>query len=134
MRTKLSEDELLELNRRVVERPPRAAAVSRVSAEWAAIRKGIRRAEIVALSLFTTQSSSSAVEQIHRQIAASSVAPATFNIGPEGSRAYFPMNSVRSLAFDSQQTTDAGWVRIPTNMAPDSVSARHLEAQLLCLA
>ncbi|HYT69005.1 MAG TPA: hypothetical protein VEL51_21450, partial [Vicinamibacterales bacterium] len=78
--------------------------------------------------------SSSAVEQIHRQIAASSVAPATFNIGPEGSRAYFPMNSVRSLAFDSQQTTDAGWVRIPTNMAPDSVSARHLEAQLLCLA
>ena len=60
---------------------------------------------IVDASLFTTQSITSLLEKVRRQIDRSSPAPATFAIGPAGQRTVFPFSSVAGVLFHRQTGT-----------------------------
>ena len=79
-----------------------------ITAEWAARRHGVRRWDIAALSMFRTQSATYLVEKIRDQIRGG-LTPATadFRIGPGGSRAIFPLNSIRTIT-SNRQTTVSG--------------------------
>jgi hypothetical protein len=63
------------------------------------------RQHIVAASLFTTQSTTSELAKIMRQIKRSTPAPANFAIGSGGARAFFPLASVASIQFNRQTGT-----------------------------
>ena len=68
---------------------------------WADVPLG----HIVDASLFTTQSITSLLEKVRRQIDQSSPAPATFAIGPGGQRTVFPFSSVAGVLFHRQTGT-----------------------------
>ncbi|HVA29968.1 MAG TPA: Ig-like domain-containing protein [Gaiellaceae bacterium] len=63
--------------------------------------------QIVAASLFTTQSITSLLEKVRRQIDASEPAPATFAIGSSGERAVFNFANITSVTFHRQVGTSA---------------------------
>ena len=58
---------------------------------------GVGREDVAAASLFTTQSATALLEQVRRQIKASTPAPADFVIGSAGERTVFPLASVTSI-------------------------------------
>jgi hypothetical protein len=60
---------------------------------------------VVAASLFTTQSITSLLEKVRRQIDASTPAPATFTIGTGGERAVFANSSITSVTTNRQTGT-----------------------------
>jgi hypothetical protein len=66
---------------------------------------GLPPSSIVGASLFTTQSITSLLEKVRRQIDASNPAPATFTIGTGGERAVFPFGSITSVTFHEQTGT-----------------------------
>jgi len=66
----------------------------------AARRVGVRENEIVAASVFTTQSLTAILEKIREQIKAATPEPADFNLGPGGTRAVFPLNEVTGITFN----------------------------------
>jgi len=68
---------------------------------WAHVPPG----HIADASLFTTQSITSLLEKVRRQIDRSSPAPATFAIGPGGTRTVFPFASVAGVLFHRQTGT-----------------------------
>jgi hypothetical protein len=68
-------------------------------------RRHHRHHRVIALSIFTTMSTTSALESIRRQLDASRPAPARFDIGTGGERAVFPASAVTSIVFDRQVTT-----------------------------
>jgi hypothetical protein len=63
------------------------------------------RGQVVAASVFTTQSATVILEKIRDQIKAQAPEPADFLLGPEGMRTVFPRNEVASITF-RQQTRD----------------------------
>ncbi len=65
---------------------------------------GIRKAEVAAASLFTTQSVTPLLEQVRRQIKASTPTPASFTLGTAGERTVFARTSVSSILFARQTT------------------------------
>ena len=65
---------------------------------------GIRKAEVAAASLFTTQSVTPLLEQVRRQVKASTPTPASFTLGTAGERTVFARNSVSSILFARQTT------------------------------
>jgi hypothetical protein len=68
---------------------------------------------IVAVSIFTTMSVTSALEKIRDQIKASHPAPASFNVGAPGQRAYFPITTVTGLIWNLQVTTGPTLTPVP---------------------
>jgi hypothetical protein len=62
---------------------------------------------IVDASLFTTQSITSLLEKVRRQIDRSNPAPATFTIGSSGERAVFPFSSVLAVDVHRQVGTSS---------------------------
>lgn len=68
-------------------------------------RAGIRRSEVVAASLFTTQSSTAILEKIRDQIKAETPAPVDFLLGPGGSRTVFPVSEVTGITVKRQVGT-----------------------------
>src|SRR5215472_644491 len=72
----------------------------------AARRIGVRENEIVAASVFTTQSLTAILEKIRDQIKADTPEPADFNLGPGGTRAVFPLNEVTGITFNPQISVD----------------------------
>ncbi len=68
---------------------------------------GLPPSRIVDASLFTTQSITSLLEKVRRQIDASNPAPATFTIGAGGARAVFPFGSITSVTTHTQVGTSA---------------------------
>lgn len=62
-------------------------------------RHGVR---IVAASIFTTQSTTSALEKIRERINSSAAAPARFDVGSAGERAVFALSGVTSASFVRQ--------------------------------
>jgi hypothetical protein len=65
-----------------------------------ALLAGVRLHDVVAASVFTTQSVTAVLEKIRDQIKAATPAPADFLLGPAGARTVFPMNTVTGLTFD----------------------------------
>ncbi len=74
---------------------------------------GVRKADVAAASIFTTQSVTPLLEQVRRQIKASTPAPASFTLGTAGERTVFARTSVSSIGF-ARQTT----VAPPATAAP----------------
>ena len=70
----------------------------------AARRLGVQERDIVAASVFTTQSITSVMERIRDQIKNGTPEPANFLLGPRGERAVFNLADVKSIDW-SQQTT-----------------------------
>ena len=69
-------------------------------------QRGVSNADVVALSVFTTQSATATLENIRDYLKRSPTpAPANFAIGPEGSRAVFAVASIQSITFRQQTGT-----------------------------
>jgi hypothetical protein len=66
---------------------------------------GVDVDDVAAASLFTTQSATALLEQVRRQIKASTPAPADFLLGSGGVRTFFPFSSVLGIQFTRQTTT-----------------------------
>jgi Bacterial Ig-like domain len=66
---------------------------------------GVPKSEIATAGLFTTQSITSLLEKVRRQIDASEPAPVTFALGPAASHTVFPFASVTSVTFTRQTGT-----------------------------
>lgn len=71
----------------------------------AAKKAGVRRDDVVATSVFTTQSATAILEKIRDQIKTDTPAPADFLLGPGGTRTVFSLNNVSSLLFNRQTGT-----------------------------
>ncbi len=68
---------------------------------------GVARSDVVAASLFTTQSVTALLEKVRNQIKAATPAPASFLLGPGGSRTVFSLADVTSVVFTRQVRTAA---------------------------
>lgn len=62
----------------------------------------VRPPDVIAASVFTTQSVTAVLEKIRDQIKAGTPAPADFLLGPSGTRTVFPMDTVTALTFTRQ--------------------------------
>jgi hypothetical protein len=84
------------------------------------IGKSTRRhgVQVVAASLFTTQSVTSTLEKVHAQINAATPAPANFILGAGGERTVFALGSLTSVLFNRQNSV-AG----PLSPTPISIAA-----------
>ncbi len=73
-----------------------------------AVRKvGVRRRDIAAASVFTTQSITSFLEKARDQIKAATPEPAEFDLGFDGSRTVFPLEDLTHITITRQVGTDA---------------------------
>ena len=86
-------------------------------AEHAARLAGVRRHELAAVSLFSTQSVSATLERIRDQLHAATPAPATFTLGPAGERTVYPLSAIRSIAYRQQTGTAPEFVTGPVSLA-----------------
>ena len=80
-----------------IARPDYALAL--VAAVHAAKQVGVREHDIVAASVYTTQSITPVMERIRDRIKADVPAPANFRIGPQGERAVFGRTDVAGIAW-----------------------------------
>ncbi len=76
-----------------------------LSAIRSARRVGVPERDIVAASVFTTQSATAILEKIRDQIKAATPEPADFRLGPGGTRTVFPLDQVAGITWN-QQTGD----------------------------
>src|SRR5439155_4937926 len=60
----------------------------------AAREAGVRRHDVIAASVFTTQSATAILEKIRNQLKADTPDPADFLLGPGGTRTVFPLSNV----------------------------------------
>ena len=67
---------------------------------------GVQEKDIVSASIFTTQSATAILEKIRDQIKAATPAPADFNLGFDGTRTVFPLDSITGITLN-QQTGDS---------------------------
>ena len=86
----------------------------------AARKAGVQDADIVAASVFTTQSSTATLEKIRDEIKSSTPAAADFNLAFDGSRTVFQLETVNSITFNQQ-----------TGVAPATASPTPLNISLL---
>ena len=63
---------------------------------------GIDSNDVVGASVFTTQSVTAILERIRDQIKAATPEPASFLLGPGGSRTVYPLNSVSAITYSRQ--------------------------------
>ena len=66
---------------------------------------GVGREDVAAASLFTTQSATTLLEQVRKQIKASNPAAADFRLGTLGERTVFPLSSITGITFSRQILT-----------------------------
>ena len=78
---------------------------------------GVGREDVAVASLFSTQSATTLLEQVRRQIKASSPTPADFALGAGGVRTFFPLTGVTSIRFRLQGTTGTT-LTDTTNLTP----------------
>jgi len=70
-------------------------------------RLGVSKRDVVAVSVFTTQSATATLENIRNHLKSSPPpAPANFAIGPDGSRAVFAVSSIESITFRQHMGTN----------------------------
>ncbi len=66
---------------------------------------GVEPGQVAGASVCTTQSATPLLEKIRDQIKASTPAPATFTLAPDGSRTVFGVPTLTSILFSQQRTT-----------------------------
>ena len=79
----------------------------------AAVQSGGVLHEIVAASVFTTQSTTALLEKIRDQIKADTPAPADFLLGPGGTRTVFALDNVLGLSLNLQTGTAPTFTPVP---------------------
>jgi hypothetical protein len=87
---------------------------------------GLSADEVAAASLFTTQSTTAFLEKVRDQIKAGASAPATFLLGPGGTRSVFPLATMTSLVNNRQTATTEPMftsVNVPIQFLGPSVRA-----------
>ena len=67
-----------------------------------ACRAGVQPDDVVAASIFTTQSTTAVLEKIRGQLQAEFPEPADFRLGPGGTRTVFARSEVTGIVFDQQ--------------------------------
>jgi hypothetical protein len=77
----------------------------------------LRLPDVAVATIFTTQSATSLLEQVRRQIKASRPAAASFVLGTGGERTVFPLAGVTSVQFAMQTGTSPTFVNQP-NLTP----------------
>jgi dienelactone hydrolase len=87
----------------------------------AAVKAGVAETEIVAASVFTTQSVTAVLEKIRDQLDSSPVTPANFLLGPQGSRTVFRLDQIKSITWN-RQTGDN-----PPKFTPAAVAVSSLD-------
>lgn len=80
-------------------------------------RFGIPPSTVVAVSVFTTQSVTAALEQIHDQLRLMSMPTADFRLLPDGTRATFPVSQLARYAFNQHTSVEPpGFTPLPSNI------------------
>ncbi len=87
-----------------------------------AVQAGVQESDIVSASVFTTQTVTAVLEKIRDQLDASTASPASFQLGPQGSRTLFPLNQIKGIAWN-RQTGDN-----PPRFTPAAVAVNLLDA------
>ena len=82
---------------------------------------GVAKGDVAAASLFSTQSATTLLEQVRRQIKAASPAPADFALGTAGERTVFPLSGITSIQFRRHVTIAPGFLP-PANLATPALS------------
>ena len=102
--------------RQTVDGPYKQALLAAVQA---ARRVDVAEKDIIAASVFTTQSATYLARKIHDQIfAAAPPAPADLDIGPGGSPAVYPFSSISTVTFNRQLTTGPQLTPQPIDLFP----------------
>ena len=92
------------------------------------IVRGLSRRQIAVASVFTTESITATLQKIHRQIESAAPPAVDFNLGLQGERTVFPVNSITGILFAQQITTTPptfNTVPVPTpalQVVPGAVS------------
>jgi hypothetical protein len=68
-------------------------------------RLGLRREDVAAASVFTTESATATLRSIRQQVKAAAAPAVTFNIGSNGEKTVFPLNTVTGLTWNVQALT-----------------------------
>jgi hypothetical protein len=88
-----------------------------VEAISAAEDHGVPEHDIVAASVFSTESATAIMEKIRDQIHATTPEPANFNLGPDGTRTVFLRNDVTGITFHEQTMDDPpGFTNVQLNL------------------
>jgi hypothetical protein len=66
---------------------------------------GLRREDVAAASVFTTESATATLRSIRAQVKAAPAPAVTFNIGSNGEKTVFPLNTVTGLTWNVQALT-----------------------------
>ena len=87
---------------------------------------GTDPSQVASESVFTTQSATAVMEEIRRQLDATTPSPAQFGLGPNGERTVFSFPSITSIIFNRQLKTTAPLSPTPVpsialNLFPGSV-------------
>lgn len=85
------------------------------------IAPGLDKKDIAAASVFTVESTTSTLESIRDQVEAAASPTVTFNLGSNGERTVFPLNTVSGLTWNVQALTVGPL--IPTNLTNSSLAA-----------
>ena len=101
--------------------PAHARGMSELVAGFPA---SLRLSDVAVASIFTTQSATSLLEQVRRQIKASTPRPADFVLGAGGERTVFPLRGVTSILF-SRQTGTAPTFAVSPNRDAVPGRSRH---------
>jgi hypothetical protein len=83
----------------------------------AARRLGVREQDIVAASVFTTQSATAILEKIRDQIHAATPTAADFNFAADGTRTVFALDQVTDITWNQQTTTDGPLNPLPLDLS-----------------
>jgi hypothetical protein len=78
---------------------------------------GVPPSHVVSASVFTTESATAVLEKIRDDIKASIPAPATFQLGPDGTPTVFPLADVTGITFNAQTGTAPVFVPLPVPVA-----------------
>jgi hypothetical protein len=66
---------------------------------------GLRREDVAAASVFTTESATATLRSIREQVKSAAAPAVTFNIGTKGEKTVFPLNTVSGLTWNVQALT-----------------------------
>jgi hypothetical protein len=78
---------------------------------------GLRREDVAAASVFTTESATATLRSIREQIKRAPAPPVTFTIGSNGEKTVFPLNTVSGLTWNVQALTVGPLVPTSLNAA-----------------
>jgi hypothetical protein len=87
-----------------------------------AIQAGVPETDVVAASVFTTQSVTSVLEKIRDQLDASIVSSASFQLGPQGYQTVFQLGQIKGIIWN-RQTGDN-----PPKFTPSAIGVSLLDA------